>query len=174
MEDNIPQTYHEEGHPYDHDAPTESAYGPDAKRQLMGMVVLVEKVLHKHRHYKTGSCKWVVCSLPEDKKRPGWIVGHSYRQNGHFEERGPEWQGVWREWKVDETIPCILVKYWPTLQAIPIPENGFWPTSATPVSPARWEWQRFQAREPENARECREEMRKEAKKRKRDAKGRFI
>lgn len=106
--------------------------------RLMGAVVTVTKALRLHEADSLGGWNGPYIrtwnSEPLVEKRAGWIVGFTHRRNGTTSFRG-EGGSVF---KPTACVPCVLVKYWPTLDAIEVPLDGFTPGGTPDNHHARW------------------------------------
>ena len=124
---------------------------------LMGRVVVVEKTLVRK---KEGDERFWVTK--ECSKRAGWVVGFRTLQNGRIcreTYEGPE--EVWLH--PSKSIKCILVSFWPTMEAVRVPLDGFRiDPIARPQAPS-YPW----------TEQDRDSLRKEMQNAPRDAKGRW-
>lgn len=125
----------------------------------MGKVVLVHK--HYVRRPETDNRRvWVI----EDAEgRPGWVVGERWLQDG-WTEFDYEYGNTWTRDKKTLTKHCLLVCYWPTMNPVRVPMDGYElaPDTVRPYPPVDvW---------PQSARD---NLRKEMSNWPRDSKGRW-
>lgn len=144
------------------------------KQKLMGQVVLVTHQLVRDR----GACTtWRVAERPQEDQRAAWVVGFSWKCNGHIEDRRTDFVSGHiedPEWHTTSTVPVVLVRYWTGGTEIPIPETGFiHPTDRMPVHPNKKEWEEYKRQEPEGYDAHMQQLREEALQKDRDEKGRF-
>lgn len=92
--------------------------------KLMGQVVLVEKTYERDYPESAQRGRSVKTWVSKDvKPRPGWVVGFRYLQAGYSAFVGYEEGYEWRP--SGETFPCLLVVYWPSLNPVRVPLDGY-------------------------------------------------
>jgi hypothetical protein len=66
--------------------------------------------------------------------RAAWVVGHRFLQNGEIRRIGTH-ENIFVQ---EDTVPAVLVTYWPSMKPFPVPEDGFElggePVSTTKIS----------------------------------------
>ena len=125
---------------------------------LMGKVVTVHAELHRKEHlYRDGENReW---HKIKTGPRAGWVVGVRSRRNGTYRSGGYDDQS---ELIVKSTVRCLLVAYWPTMNYVNVPLDGY-AKGGTPEPPRQPEW-------PEK---WREDLRRTMKNVPRDKNGRW-
>lgn len=100
---------------------------------LMGKMVTVTKVL-KYKWSPEGKAQvksWVSEDLPE--ARDGWVVGYRWKSNGEYEPGVPAYSSYFSagdeydppQLIVTGKVPCLMVAWWPTMNPVPVPMDGF-------------------------------------------------
>jgi len=100
--------------------------------ELMGKIVTVKKIYR--RLYSHGSRSWEAVPIPP---RAGWIIGFRTIQNGEY--RGSFSNDEQACLKVTETVPCMLVVFWPTMKPVRVPIRYAVGLGGEPISPA-YKW----------------------------------
>lgn len=91
--------------------------------QLMGKKVVVKAVLERNR--SMGSDSIVVWERKIlERPRTGWIVGFRWVVEGEIIGYGNPYEDP-PKLRVQNTIFCLLVTYWPTQGAIHVPLDGY-------------------------------------------------
>ena len=117
---------------------------PVTQRVLMGKVVLVKR--EYVRRYRGDVRLWE----PEDvTHRPGWVVGVRSLQEGRRVDYG---EGYAWEPNTGPAIKCLLVAYWPSLNPVKVPLDG-WGVSLAPPYPSAHIWTNRDRIEQRNAME---------------------
>lgn len=103
---------------------------------LMGQVVTVTSRLARNYEHK-----WRPQKCPP---WAGWIVGFTYKMDGtttygHWEDGGATFRETSRQL-------CVLVKSWPTKQAVPVPLDGY-TMGGQPEPPDYGGWRAWKTRE---------------------------
>ena len=134
--------------------------------ELMGKCVVVVEQLERQ---VSDDKKVTWLSLPV-KPRVGWVTGIRYKQCGEVVpgSRYVGWGGdvydppTFRQYR---TVPALLVVYWPNLNPVLVPLDGFRAATADErPHPSGYQW----------SERDREDLREAMKDTPRDAKGRFV
>ncbi len=94
---------------------------------LMGKIVTVCSRLTR-REYYGGKVEW---HRLVGLSQAGWIVGFTYKQDGKIVYREEEEPNSFHE---TSRQLCVLVKPWPTMNAVPVPLDGY-TEGGVPVGP---------------------------------------
>lgn len=95
--------------------------------ELMGQIVTVrQKLVRQQRRIKSDARHnrrwWRGWERENVEPRAGWVVGFRSLQNGEY------WPGRWDDpptFVVESTVPCMMVTYWPTYNAFPVPLDAY-------------------------------------------------
>jgi len=116
---------------------------------LMGQIVTVRTTL---RRYHEGNYGRVWRSVPCHKPWAGWVVGFRHKHNGTVDH--PFYHamlGKSTPFTIISSIPCMMVAPCPTMNAIPVPLDGY-ELGGKPEPPDNGGWRSYKAfaKEPEN------------------------
>jgi hypothetical protein len=105
---------------------------------MMGRIVIVDWEYKRSCEYEGSRTKKCWKKVQSDG-RPGWVVGVRHLQQGVANYSGYDEGVVWRQ--TGPTTPCLLVNYWPTMNPVKVPLDGWRPASET-ISPymSRMPW----------------------------------
>jgi len=105
---------------------------------MMGKIVLVDRVYRRDwENIKDGTRKtWHVADA---EGRPGWVVGERWLHDG-VADYDPEHGFAWTSRGVSHH--CLLVVYWPTMNPVQVPPDGYRlaPETVKPYRPVQSQW----------------------------------
>jgi hypothetical protein len=130
---------------------------------LMGRVVTVTHELERSSDgpwYRDGTRRY--WKTIEVEPQAGWVAGFRTLQNGTYCGPGSDAPYL----RNTESVPCILVTYWPTRNPVKVPLDGFEP-GGEPCYPTSDFW------DTEWGTELREALSEESKSWPRDERGRW-
>uniref|UniRef100_A0A6M3IL15 Uncharacterized protein n=1 Tax=viral metagenome TaxID=1070528 RepID=A0A6M3IL15_9ZZZZ len=136
----------------------------------MGHIVTVIKEYKRKTVYPSDSSyqyerydrKWEAVNLQEP--RAGWVIGTRVLMNGRYVPGSGGYDGDYDPPYLDvkDTVCCLLVSYWPTMNPVRVSLDG-WEMGGIPLPPT-YSW----------TERDKEEMRKIMKDVKRDERGRWL
>ena len=91
---------------------------------LMGKIVIVRKIFK--RAFKCCKSGGGVSSWESFKAegRPGWVVGERWLPVGCI-EHDCDYGNTWVQLPDHKPRHCLLVTYWPTMNPVRVPDNGY-------------------------------------------------
>lgn len=90
---------------------------------LMGEVVTVYKELYKVRQFN-GDTQQTKHQARDVEPRAGWVTGYRTLQEGITLDHYNRYTDS-RTFKVTGTVQCLLVVYWPTMNPVRVPLDGY-------------------------------------------------
>lgn len=96
---------------------------------LMGKIVIVDWEYKRSCEYNNSTTKKCWKKITADG-RPGWVIGVRHLQqgmtyHGYGYDDPPSWE------QKGPTTPCLLVSYWPTMNPVRVPLDGWRPAPDT-------------------------------------------
>lgn len=105
-------------------------------KERMGKLIVVSSILKRNIQItpsvvgrpETVKVTWITQKLKES--RTGWVTGFRYFQNGTLKIERESYNEYGIEYNLpylsqESNVPCIMVVFWPTMNPVPVPMDGF-------------------------------------------------